>query len=556
MEVQEEKEGLSVDNCSFCQSSPSQWRLRSDNRGADLECRNTERKRERGGIQSSCPHFSSSIMASASPQKRMVSFFITLASPYRATVTQHQHTRTHSATANDMPRTAMRVGPEDSSTRKLSVSGTQQGTIHRQERAPSESQGSTHEGVQSSTPSLARHSEPRTPASTVTPDLSWGLGDTQQQQTKTEADKGPEELLPPPPVSVDAELTEDPTPLLPPPPVSVDAELTEDPTPLLPPPPVSVDAELTQDPTPLLPPPPVSVDAELTEDPTPLLPPPPVSVDAELTEDPTPLLPPPPVSVDDELTEDPTPLLPPPLVQEPPTAPLLQPVSSDRPPVSDQLSAAVDRQLDQSTPSSGGEQKEASQRIQGSPEEQLVLVETKEVCGFCRKPVALSETAIEALNRTYHASCFQCRQCHIPLAGKLYYNKAGIPLCKDCYQASLELCWACGEVIKDQVIHALERAYHPPCFICATCSQPIGEQSFAQGEVGEVYCLQDYYRKYAPQCSACQQLIIPREDGIDSYTVECLGRSFHEDCYRCLQYPALPRAKRPWLPSTGWEGAV
>ncbi|KAF7693514.1 hypothetical protein HF521_008830 [Silurus meridionalis] len=123
--------------------------------------------------------------------------------------------------------------------------------------------------------------------------------------------------------------------------------------------------------------------------------------------------------------------------------------------------------------------------------------------------------------------------CHTALAGKLYYNKAGIPLCEDCYQASLEPCWACGDVIKDHVIRALERAYHPPCFVCTTCRQPIGEQRFAQGEVGEVYCLHDYYRKYAPQCNVCGEMIIPREDGTDSYTVECLGRCFHEDCYRC-----------------------
>uniref|UniRef100_A0A8C7WIT0 Filamin binding LIM protein 1 n=1 Tax=Oncorhynchus mykiss TaxID=8022 RepID=A0A8C7WIT0_ONCMY len=304
-------------------------------------------------------------------QRMVSSFFIILASPYKATVTQHQHTCTHSATANDMPRTAIRVGPEDSSTRKLS------------ERAPSESQGSTHEGAQSSTPSLARHSEPRTPASPVTPDLSRGLGDTQQQQT----------------------------------------------------------------------------------------------------EDLTPLLPPPHMSVDAELTEDPTPLLPPPLVQEPPTAPLLQPVSLDRPPVSDQL-------------------------VRLTLHPRLLVV-----CGFCRKPVALSETAIKALNRSHSVRT------------ATRYDKLD--------SASLELGWVCGEVIKDQIICALERAYHPLCFICATCSQPIGEQSFAQGEVGEVYCLWDYYRKYAPQCSACQQLIIPREDGIDSYTVECLGRSFHVDCYRC-----------------------
>lgn len=64
----------------------------------------------------------------------------------------------------------------------------------------------------------------------------------------------------------------------------------------------------------------------------------------------------------------------------------------------------------------------------------LTFVYNTEVCGFCRKPVALSEPAIEALNRTYHDGCFQCRSCHTPLAGKQYYNKAGIPLCEDCYQ--------------------------------------------------------------------------------------------------------------------------
>ncbi|KAM9408439.1 filamin-binding LIM protein 1 isoform 1-T2 [Pholidichthys leucotaenia] len=184
-----------------------------------------------------------------------------------------------------------------------------------------------------------------------------------------------------------------------------------------------------------------------------------------------------------------------------------------------------------STPSSGSNQAE---QILGSPKHnQDPGKEGKDVCGFCRKTVSPSEPAIEALNRTYHGGCFQCRSCHIPLAGKQYYNKAGIPLCEDCYQASLELCWACGEVITDHMIRALERAYHPFCFTCTTCKQQIGEQAFAQGEVGEVYCLQDYYRKYAPRCSACNELIIPKEDGTDSYTVECLGRTYHERCYRC-----------------------
>ncbi|KAM9860358.1 filamin-binding LIM protein 1 [Aulostomus maculatus] len=187
------------------------------------------------------------------------------------------------------------------------------------------------------------------------------------------------------------------------------------------------------------------------------------------------------------------------------------------------------REVEARTPSSGFQQNQKSGGIHKNGKSQ----NDKGMCGFCRKPITESERAVEALNRTYHGECFQCRSCSAPLAGKEFYNKAGIPLCEDCHQASLELCWACGEVIKNVVIRALERPYHLNCFTCTTCKQQIGEQRFAQGEVGEVYCLPDYYRKYAPKCGACNQLIIPKEDGTDSYHVQCLGRSYHENCYRC-----------------------
>lgn len=184
---------------------------------------------------------------------------------------------------------------------------------------------------------------------------------------------------------------------------------------------------------------------------------------------------------------------------------------------------AEDGAVLRSAPSAGGQEKQQSD----------THTHCSDVCGFCRKQVSPCESAIVALNRCYHSGCFQCRQCCAPLAGRQYYSRSGLPLCEACHQASLEPCWACGDVIKDHVIRALERAYHPPCFVCTTCRQPIGEQRFAQGEVGEVYCLQDYYRKYAPQCGVCGLMIIPRDDGTDSFTVECLGRSYHEDCYRC-----------------------
>lgn len=39
-------------------------------------------------------------------------------------------------------------------------------------------------------------------------------------------------------------------------------------------------------------------------------------------------------------------------------------------------------------------------------------------------------------------------------------------------------------------------------------------------------------RKCASVCCACGEPIIPSR-GRDSYRIECLGRHFHEDCYRC-----------------------
>ena len=138
-----------------------------------------------------------SIMASATPQRRLLHsrgwyppsllFWHPLTKPQSHSTNTHAHTAPPPMTCHVQPcglalRTAALVNLVSVAHSKAQFTG--------KERAPSESQGSTHEGAQSSTPSLARHSEPRTPASPVTPDLSRGLGDTQQKQT--EADKGPE----------------------------------------------------------------------------------------------------------------------------------------------------------------------------------------------------------------------------------------------------------------------------------------------------------------------------------------------------------------------------
>ncbi|XP_010114712.1 PREDICTED: filamin-binding LIM protein 1, partial [Chlamydotis macqueenii] len=139
---------------------------------------------------------------------------------------------------------------------------------------------------------------------------------------------------------------------------------------------------------------------------------------------------------------------------------------------------------------------------------------------------------VEAMRKQYHADCFTCRTCHRLLAGQRYYQKEGRPTCDACYQATLEKCTKCQGLIAERIVRALGKGYHPGCFSCAVCGRAIGTESFAVDERDEVYCVADFYRKYAAVCSACKRPIVPHEDK-DTYKIECLGRSFHESCYRC-----------------------
>ncbi|NXR11724.1 FBLI1 protein, partial [Semnornis frantzii] len=157
---------------------------------------------------------------------------------------------------------------------------------------------------------------------------------------------------------------------------------------------------------------------------------------------------------------------------------------------------------------------------------------SRDICAFCHKALGHSEAAVEALQKLYHAGCFTCRTCHRPLAGQRYYQRDGRPMCDTCYQATLEKCAKCQGLIVERIIRALGKGYHPGCFSCTACGRAIGTESFAVDEWDEVYCVPDFYRKYATICSACEHPIIPGQDR-DTYKIECLGRSFHEGCYRC-----------------------
>ncbi|XP_034257494.1 filamin-binding LIM protein 1 [Pantherophis guttatus] len=174
----------------------------------------------------------------------------------------------------------------------------------------------------------------------------------------------------------------------------------------------------------------------------------------------------------------------------------------------------------------------------GQAEEEEEEAAAPDICAFCHKGITPDAVALEAMRKQYHVTCFTCRVCHSSLAGQSYYQKEGRPLCVTCYQETLEKCDACQAFIQSEIVWAVGKGYHPECFTCVACSQQIGSDAFAVDDDQRALCLPDFYRRFAPVCGVCEEPIIP-QDGRDAYRIECLGRSFHEDCYRCEKCQVL-----------------
>ncbi|XP_077116541.1 filamin-binding LIM protein 1-like [Ranitomeya variabilis] len=171
-------------------------------------------------------------------------------------------------------------------------------------------------------------------------------------------------------------------------------------------------------------------------------------------------------------------------------------------------------------------------REEAAPGKHQGKPEGSDICAFCHKTIPASTATIEAMKKQYHASCFTCRKCHRLLAGQMYYQKDGQPICEHCYKETLEKCGKCQSLILQHIVRALGGSYHPECFTCVVCNRTIADESFAVDEYNDVHCAEDYYRKYAPICTSCRQPIIAK-NGQDSYKIECMGHNYHENCYRC-----------------------
>ncbi|KHJ95692.1 LIM domain protein, partial [Oesophagostomum dentatum] len=111
-----------------------------------------------------------------------------------------------------------------------------------------------------------------------------------------------------------------------------------------------------------------------------------------------------------------------------------------------------------------------------------------------------------------------------------FVEENGLKYCEGCFEAHIApRCAKCQKPIISDCLNAMQKKWHPTCFVCAHCHKPFGNTAFYL-ENGLAYCEQDWNELFTTKCVACKY---PIEAG-DRW-VEALGNAFHSSCFNCTR---------------------
>ncbi|BFZ02941.1 hypothetical protein BsWGS_05980 [Bradybaena similaris] len=150
------------------------------------------------------------------------------------------------------------------------------------------------------------------------------------------------------------------------------------------------------------------------------------------------------------------------------------------------------------------------------------------VCAGCNMPVR--GPFVTALGKCWCPDHFVCAnpQCGIKLLDIGFVEEGGHLYCERDYAIHFApRCDKCGQAVIGECVNAMNKSFHPGCFICAQCHKPIGGTKF-HIEDGKYYCETDWAAMFQTMCSGCD---FPIEPG-DKW-VEALGKNFHSECFNC-----------------------
>ncbi|KAI6182330.1 hypothetical protein M3Y97_00368400 [Aphelenchoides bicaudatus] len=99
--------------------------------------------------------------------------------------------------------------------------------------------------------------------------------------------------------------------------------------------------------------------------------------------------------------------------------------------------------------------------------------------------------------------------------------------------SSLPACAECRLPIKDMILQAIGKSFHPECFKCFECQKSLDGVPFAVNDNEQVFCMNDYERIYVPICARCQLPIKPSNAYGQIVRVVAMDNEYHIACYSC-----------------------
>ncbi|KAH8412806.1 hypothetical protein KR009_005853, partial [Drosophila setifemur] len=77
-------------------------------------------------------------------------------------------------------------------------------------------------------------------------------------------------------------------------------------------------------------------------------------------------------------------------------------------------------------------------------------------------------------------------------------------------EATIPKCGGCHELILDRfILKVLERTWHAKCLQCSECHSQLNDKCFARN--GQLFCKEDFFKRYGTKCSACDMGIPPTQ---------------------------------------------
>lgn len=102
-------------------------------------------------------------------------------------------------------------------------------------------------------------------------------------------------------------------------------------------------------------------------------------------------------------------------------------------------------------------------------------------CELCSKPIIGRSIKVE--NSVWHISCFACTHCKKSLLSQAWCKHEDKPYCKEDYQNLFSMrCARCNSILNDKYLNALDRNWHPGCFVCHKCETVLGAFEEVNGE--------------------------------------------------------------------------